>query len=138
MGGSGLQSFAVLIVLFILACGAFSIYFVFKQVQFIIQAVNLYKRILNREDAIIKLLIDIRDNTKTYSGISSVSETDDGDVMPKEYKYGSNSQGQSCIHCGAKLSPGDEFCPACGKRRPASANETETKYTPPEVPKRIV
>jgi len=45
----------------------FCIYFFFKSLQFVISAINLYKKIINREDAIIKLLIDIRDNTKKYS-----------------------------------------------------------------------
>jgi predicted PurR-regulated permease PerM len=42
----------------------FVIYFFFKILQFVVQATNLYKKILRREDTIIKILLDIRDNTK--------------------------------------------------------------------------
>ena len=108
MGGSGLQFFGVIIVLFIL----FGIYFVFKQVQFVLQAIDLYKKILNRQDTIIKILIDIRDNKKTSSGIFVASEDDySRGALAKEYD--ANSAGQFCGYCGAKLLSNNKSCPAC-------------------------
>jgi hypothetical protein len=54
-GGVG-GIFLFLFVLAFLAFVGFVIYFVFKQVQFVIQAVNLYKDMVRRLDKIIELL----------------------------------------------------------------------------------
>jgi ribosomal protein L40E len=136
---AGLGAFIFFILLILLVCGGFSIYFVFKQVQFIIQSVNLYKKILGREDAIIKLLMDIRDNTKTFSGISSVTEEPDGGEVrsndpflsreieerkkaAEEYRKRSsvNTKGiektDQCKKCGARLPEGAAFCADCGNK----------------------
>jgi biopolymer transport protein ExbB/TolQ len=59
----------------ILASIVFIIYFIFKIMQFVIVAVNLYKKIINREDVIIKLLIDLRDNTKKFEESNQSVET---------------------------------------------------------------
>lgn len=45
---------------------AFAIYFFFKCLQFVVQAISLHKKMVIRQDATIKLLVDIRDNTKQY------------------------------------------------------------------------
>ena len=37
----------------------------YKAIQFTLTATNLYKKIIIREDIVIKLLVDIRDNTKS-------------------------------------------------------------------------
>ena len=97
----------------------FGIYFVFKQVQFVVQAINLYKKILNREDAIIKLLIDIRDNTKTYSGISSVTEEVDGDRR-EPYSQATSDGNKVSAYCSNCYKSVDVpkttmVCPICGK-----------------------
>lgn len=42
----------------------FIVYFQIKAIQFTLTATNLYKRIIAREDIIIRLLVDIRNNTK--------------------------------------------------------------------------
>jgi len=57
----------------ILAFIVFVIYFIFKILQFVIQAINLYKKILNRQDSMLKILLDIRDNTKNYENTYSTS-----------------------------------------------------------------
>lgn len=63
MGGfGGLGIFFVLIAGFCI----FLIVLMFKALQFTLTATNLYKKILSREDLIIKLLIDIRDGTKSF------------------------------------------------------------------------
>lgn len=43
------------------------IYFIFKFIQFIVTAVNLYKEIILREDKIIDILLDIRSNTSSQN-----------------------------------------------------------------------
>ena len=49
---------------------AFCIHFFFKSLQFVIQAINLYKKMIEREEAILQVLVDIRDNTKLFQGHS--------------------------------------------------------------------
>jgi ribosomal protein L40E len=55
-----------LLVLVFLAFVGFVIYFIFKQMEFVLTATNLYKKMISREDMIIKLLLDIRDDTKQF------------------------------------------------------------------------
>jgi hypothetical protein len=43
----------------------FVVYFLFKALGFVINATRLYRKMIDRQDSIIKLLIDIRDNSKT-------------------------------------------------------------------------
>jgi hypothetical protein len=45
----------------------FIVYFLFKALGFVINATRLYRRMIDRQDAIIKILIDIRDNSKTVN-----------------------------------------------------------------------
>jgi ribosomal protein L40E len=62
---NGVAGFVIFIVLLLVGIFIFGIYFVFKQVQFVVQAVNLYKKMITRQDVMLKLLRDIRDNTKS-------------------------------------------------------------------------
>jgi len=50
----------VILTLLILAFIGFVIYFIFKQLEFVIRAINLYEKMITRQDTIIKLLKDIR------------------------------------------------------------------------------
>ena len=59
-----------------LAFVAFSIFFIFKQIQFVIQAVNLYKDMIVRLDKIIELL----GNDKQTATQLSTSATDQVDA----------------------------------------------------------
>ena len=45
----------------------FVIYYVFKAVQLVLVSVNLYKKMVNRQDAMVELLLDIRDGMKNYN-----------------------------------------------------------------------
>ena len=45
----------------------FLIYFLFKALGFVINSTLLYRKMIDRQDAIIKILLDIRNNTKTLS-----------------------------------------------------------------------
>ena len=60
-----MQGFVNFVLFAFLLFVGFSIYFIFKILQFVIQATNLYKDIIQREDTIIKLLKDIRDGQET-------------------------------------------------------------------------
>jgi hypothetical protein len=112
-----------------LAFICFVIYFIFKQMQFVIQAINLYKKILYREEAIIKILLDIRDNTK-IAGVS----IDSLDESPPS-AAGENH----CPYCQKYDSyydaTGNLFCPNCRKvLDPAlSKSKTAAPSPPPQV-----
>lgn len=71
---------------------------VYKSLQFTFTATNLYKKMINREDLIIKLLLDIRDNTKSAKPDEILEEN-------KEYK---------CPQCGKVADEDDEVCSGCG------------------------
>lgn len=60
--------FGVGILVLALVFVGFVVYFIFKQLQFVIQAINLYKKMVERQDMIIKLLSDI---SKTKSNVGS-------------------------------------------------------------------
>lgn len=96
MGG---QSFVVILGLVFIGFIFFCIYFIFKILQFVIQATNLYKDMVVRQDMTIKLLKDIRD-----SGGSSGN---------KQNNVGQNS---FCTKCGEKNSGDAEKCTSCGAK----------------------
>ena len=84
----------------------FVIYFIFKQLQFVLVSVNLYKKMVRRQDAIIRLLLDVRDNTKTYQN-SVVSDEDKDDVDNKTQpakEVDAKPPDGRCQSCGNKLS----------------------------------
>lgn len=54
------EGFLLIIVLALLAFIGFVIYFIFKILQFVIQAVDLYKKMVERQDTMVKILVDIR------------------------------------------------------------------------------
>ncbi len=87
----------------------FSIYFIFKQLQFVIQAVNLYKKILYREEAIIKILLDIRDNTKN-AGVS-IDSFDESPPSAAGENYCPLCQKYDSYYDAT----GNLFCPNCQK-----------------------
>ena len=96
----------VFIFLIVIGFIIFCIYFSFKAIQFTIQAINYYKKILIREDVIIKLLVDIRDNTKlTLTDIDFDSDKEE--------------TGKFCPHCNRPDvffdANGNLFCPHCKK-----------------------
>ncbi len=106
--GSGAQGFAVFIVLVLIGLGVFFIYFIFKQIQFVLQAINLYKEILNREDMIISLMKDIfqKISPSSVKQIENAKTRGQGVTCPKCGKtYDAQSAGTFCEDCGASLKP---------------------------------
>jgi hypothetical protein len=99
--------FGALIPLVILFLVGFFIYFNFKVLQFVIQAINLYKKMVVRQDATIKLLMDIRDNTKNYA-------TDYVQVQEKEhYKQVANAKPEDFTVIKGLF--GDAVCYTCNQ-----------------------
>jgi len=137
MSDSGIVTFLVLL---LLAFIVFVIYFIFKILQFVLVSVNLYKKMVRRQDATIKLLIDIRDNTKHFDKSATVDDKDDNfkepQDEPEKYVCGkcnaevlfedkvcpkcgtdlgvSESADCTCGKCGTEVSDTDKFCPKCG------------------------
>jgi hypothetical protein len=59
---------------FVLILGGFAIYFIFKQIQFVLQAINLYKAMVTRLDKIITLMEkNARMTTDISSKVSNIS-----------------------------------------------------------------
>ena len=96
-----LQTLIVIVVLGFLVFFGFVIYFIFKQIQFFIQAINLYKKMVTRQDMMIRLLknaqpgYEINSQTKTQK-----SHHDETSVF--------------CSNCGEKLTSNSSQCSACG------------------------
>ena len=104
MDGIGALAIVVLIAFII-----FYIYFTFKVIQFVIQSVNLYKKMVNRLDGISRLLLDIRDNTKKFTtadskvGEDSLSNDDDDNFICDNCKAVVPAAAKKCPNCGAEF-----------------------------------
>lgn len=96
------------IVVLILAIVVFVIYFYVKIIQFFLVSVNLYKKMVTRQDATVKLLLDIRNNTKTYTALI------DEDGLDEEAS--AQTADDFCYHCGAELTEQVDQCTKCGKK----------------------
>jgi hypothetical protein len=100
---------AVIVILILLVIGfmIFVVYFVFKLLQFVIMAINLYKKMVNRQDATIKLLLDIRDNTKRYDAGNPLPTVSDSTDLSDEKTF-------VCENCKAEVPSNAKKCPKCG------------------------
>lgn len=84
-----MQEILIIVIIGILAFIGFCIYFIFKILEFVIRATNLYEKIITREDVIIQLLIDIRDSNKSVDAdnwIESPAEDYEEDVSDDFYE----------------------------------------------------
>jgi predicted MPP superfamily phosphohydrolase len=59
------QATVIIIGLVLLAFLGFGAYFIFKALQFVVQAVKLYKDMISRQDMMIRQLSDIHDAVKS-------------------------------------------------------------------------
>ena len=99
----------------------FYVYFIFKQIEFVVVSVNLYRKMVRRQDAMIKLLVDIRDKTTNYR---LSDEDEDGDSQEEGDAESAGVSGDEeeadpcsfCFHCGEELPGKVPQCPKCGKR----------------------
>lgn len=99
-----------IVVGFILFC----VYFIFKQIEFVVVSVNLFRKMVHRQDAMVKLLIDIRDNTKNYR-LSSAYEEDAGSTEASSYDNPTANRPGFCHHCGENVPDNVAQCPSCWK-----------------------
>jgi hypothetical protein len=104
--------FLTIIFIFIAGVLIFILVTMFKALQFTLTATNLYKKMISREDIIIKLLLDIRDNTKTAE-IAELANLDLATTVtaPSGLIF--------CPSCGKSNGyhdvNGSAFCPNCQK-----------------------
>jgi tRNA(Ile2) C34 agmatinyltransferase TiaS len=85
----------------------FVIYFIFKILEFVIMAINLYKKIIDRQDITIKLLLDIRDTTKKYNSKANAVQNINVDASSEENTF-------ICGSCKTEVSSNAKKCPKCG------------------------
>ena len=114
MSGSSMVTFLILLLLGFIG---FVIYFIFKILQFVLVSVNLYKKMVNRQDAMIKLLMDVRDNTKEFNAVNDSSTASDSMHISSG---GDNptSVASDCPHCGYMMFSSERkrgTCPKCSK-----------------------
>lgn len=104
----GIQTVLAILGIISFALTIFIIYFIFKILQFVVMAINLYKKMVNRHDAMLKLLLDIRDNTKKFENLSSSSEVIDN-ISSNE-----DDDGFICEECKTVVPANAKSCPKCG------------------------
>lgn len=78
-----MRNMITLIVLGCLCFMGFVIYFFFKALGFVVNATRLYRGMIARQDAAIKLLVDIRDSTKNVGEkeLNFIRETAESNVL---------------------------------------------------------
>jgi RNA polymerase subunit RPABC4/transcription elongation factor Spt4 len=134
MSGSGMLMFLVLLLLGFIG---FVVYFIFKILEFVIVSVNLYKQMVTRQDSMVSLLMQIRDNatqTKmTPTNPTEINPTQAENKKPNTDTKSSKNSGEvksavdkgttvpeqkserKCNNCGNVLSEQDKTCTSCGK-----------------------
>jgi len=124
MGGFVMEGTLTFFVLAFVAFVGFVIYFIFKILQFVLTATNLYKKMISRQEAIMKLLMDIRDHTKQFKKTSIIDDVDDDSEVS-----GRENSKYVCDTCGAKV-PVGEVCSNIRCSKPASVvTEPDYDYT---------
>lgn len=108
--------FTFLAVVFLAFLG-FSIYFIFKQIQFVIQAVDLYKAMVVRLDKVIELLSQNPQNSNLIASITGAGRS------PATVKANGaqNQQPETqavgpvgvCPNCDARIPLTSTSCPKC-------------------------
>ncbi|MFW6052898.1 MAG: hypothetical protein ACOC8I_03200 [Desulfosalsimonas sp.] len=120
-------NFITLVFLAFLAFVGFAIYFIFKILEFVMQAINLYKNIIEREDTIIKLLEEIRNSNnlsenRSINGATNDSSTKKKSTSPQKPANSKNSipLRLPCEYCGSfwdfedlDMYDAKYICPAC-------------------------
>ncbi|MBW6515165.1 MAG: hypothetical protein K0B81_00940 [Candidatus Cloacimonetes bacterium] len=98
----------ILLILPIAVAIIFCIYFIFKVIQFVLVSVKLYKKMVKRQDAMIKILLDIRDQTKQFTQEDLDNETEEVlEENSDEYQPDNSTEANKidesitfCYHCG--------------------------------------
>lgn len=115
-----MEGFLAVVGVILIAFILFFIYFIFKQIQFVLVSVNLYKKMVNRQDAMVKLLLDIRDNSKKYNptvvAAKRIEEAETAEDDSMQESEPEEEPPDFCYHCGAENPKKSKVCPRCGKQ----------------------
>jgi len=107
--GNGGGGFLTILGFLFLGFVGFMIYFTFKALQFVIQAVDLYKDMVRRLDKIIELLSSRAACNPSVTAFGNVAQplSDVEKIMAKPNK---------CIFCGVTINQGEIKCEECKKK----------------------
>lgn len=114
--GDKLAGTGIILILGIVAFILFVVYFIIKTLEFVIRAINMYKTIIQREEQIIQILLETRDNKKYSSEElqSYLSETDSDNIISE------NDYKATCQECHKLVKLNDTeikykyfICPHC-------------------------
>lgn len=117
--GGGFILFGIILVGFLLFC----VYFIFKQIEFVLVSVNLYEKMVAQQHEMLRLLTDIRDNAKKYALVFEGEHREARTESAKAVDHGREDPQHVCRNCGEQLpatSRGstdlmiDAKCPKCG------------------------
>lgn len=111
------QVVIILLVLCFLAFVGFAVYFFFKVLEFVIKAVNLYEKMINRQDMIIKLLSDKKGNggTAEKTIIESTAANDKISDDKQKIKADREAELQQKIWLQNQKVFQQSKCPECGE-----------------------
>jgi len=99
----------------------FCIQFIYKQIQFVLVAVNLYKKMVQQQDDMISILIEIRNQITSskqqieYKPIVGKNDSSTTKNRDPNSDTGDEESLEFCYHCGSKLKKTVATCPDCGK-----------------------
>lgn len=108
---------AIVVALAVLVCSV--IYLIFKSIEFTVQATNLYKKMIERQDRMISLLSDLKDDSKKV--VSPDLKTEQPSLPPKLEK--------------SKLKAEEKESAASNSKRPQAASNSSpgnSELTPEE------
>ena len=109
-----MKAFIVIALLLFLGFIFFCIYFIFKQMQFVIQAINLYKDMVTRQDMMIKLLKDVRGgDISNNRNDSNLIENKDEEKLKIEAEKQAKLDNQLLLQAKKDYKQGN--CPECGE-----------------------
>jgi len=121
--GEGFVLFGIILVGFLLFC----VYFIFKQIEFVLVSVSLYRELVSQQGEMLKLLAAIRDNTNSCDGRPAADHSE-RNRTPKSAPLGAGpvldtsapqrtpqtSRGTHCSNCGKFPDAAATVCPRCG------------------------
>jgi hypothetical protein len=116
-----MQSYFTAFIFLALAFVGFIIYFIFKQMQFVIRAVDLYKDMVTRLDKIVELLSAGSAPSTNISPLLSQNPAPAAAGAAPEaatplLEAAPAQAGPTCSSCGAAVQTTDVFCESCGAR----------------------
>lgn len=90
----GMDLLAIIALIVVFAFLLFLIYFIFKNIQFILVSVGLYKKMVNNQETMVKILVEIRDQGKHPTPVkhphSITDKNTNNNLKPNQKKHETN------------------------------------------------